>query len=224
MKRKIIGITLMLILISSSLSLRVEAGSEKNPEIEDETGECRSTIDIESVWFFEKPDEPEYLYINVKLANFKIFRIDQSFQVYFRINNKRYDVCLAKLFFIEFYELLQEINLGNRTYTFESFPIYGQVKKINSIISWKVPKSLIGNPKAGDKITDISPISVDGLYLYFREIIPMQILEKLFNIDYNDFYDSEIPILKKFYDYSQNLFNFASDWTQPNVKDYIIQY
>ncbi|MBN2603199.1 MAG: hypothetical protein JXA91_03595 [Candidatus Thermoplasmatota archaeon] len=211
MKRKIIGIILTLILISSPLTLFANAGSEKNPELEDETGERRSTIDIKSVWFFEKPDEPEYLYVNMKLANFKIFRIGQSFSVDFKINNKRYDVWLDKFFFIEFYYL-------------ETVQISGQVKKINSIISWKVPKSLIENPKAGGKITDISPSSVDGLYLRFRVIIPMQILEKWFNISYNDFYDSEIPILKKFYDYSQDVFNFAIDWTESEGKDYIIQY
>ena len=52
MKRKIVGIILMLILISSPFTLFANAGSEKNPELEDETGECRSTIDIKSVWFF----------------------------------------------------------------------------------------------------------------------------------------------------------------------------
>ena len=224
MKRKIVGITLMLVLISSSLPLCVEAGSEKNPELEDETGEVLSYVDIVSVWFFEKPDEPEYLYVNMKLANYKIFRIEQTFQVYFRINNKRYDVWLDKLLFIEFYDLLQEIYLGNKTYTFERYQISGQVKKINSIISWKVPKSLIGNPKAGDKITDIDPISVDILYLIPRVFIPMDILCKLFNIDFNDLYESEIPIIKKFNDYFQDVDNFASDWTERNGKDYIIQY
>ncbi len=218
MKRKLIGITLMLILISSPLSLCVEAGSEKNPEIEDETGECLGTIDIKSVWFFENPYEPEYLYVNMKLANYKIFRISQAFYVNFEINNKSYQLTFAKNFLlIPFCELMVYNNSHSEYYN-----IYGRAKKIGNIISWKIPKDLIGNPVVGDRITSIDASSYDLLYVGSRIIIPSIIMDKL-NISSIDLYKSGIPILRKIYDYFQDVFNFAEDYTQKG-KDYIIQY
>jgi hypothetical protein len=127
MKRKIIGITLMLILISSSFTLFANAGSEKNPELEDETGECLRTIDIKSVWFFEKPDEPEYLYVNMKLANYKIFRIGQSFSVYFKINNESNRVELMKYFFPALQYTLKHEIINDSHVTYDYNNIYAKI-------------------------------------------------------------------------------------------------
>ena len=218
MKRKIVGIILMLILISSSFALFANAGSEKNPELEDETGECLSAIDIKSVWFFEKPDEPEYLYVNMKLTNYKIFRISQAFYVNFEINNKSYQLTFAKNFLlIPFCELMVYNNSHSEYYN-----IYGRAKKIGNIISWKIPKDLIGNPVVGDHITSIYASSYDLLYFGSRVIIPSMIMDKL-NISLYDLYKSGIPILRKIYDYFQFVLNFSEDYTQEG-KDYIFQY
>ena len=223
MKRKIIGITLMLILISSSLSLSVEGGSEKNPEIEDETGECHNTIDIESVWFFENPDEPEYLYIKMKLANFKIFRISQGFHVNFRINNESFQVSLLKEFLLlSFYELTHEIRNGSQ-YKYEYYNIYGQTNKIDNTIIWKIPKELIGNPLEGDYVNNISAVTIDLMYFVSRAGIFWIILQN-FNIDFWDLYSSGIPILKKFCYYTLEIFEHSADFAESNDKDYIIQY
>ncbi len=222
MKRKIIGITLMLILISSSLSLRVEAGSEKNPEIEDETGECRSTIDIESVWFFEKQDEPEYLYVKMKIKNIKILRPQQHFYVIFEINNKRYWAHLEKDYLpIPYYEVWYEDPHVVRV------PVYGYVDKLDGIISWKIPKSEIRNPESGDRLTNIRASTTDFIYMDTRCCIPYIILKtisKIFNIDYYDLFKIKEPPIKKITSFLLDEMSYANDYVESNGTDYIIQY
>ena len=226
MKRKIVGIILMLILISSSLTLSVNAGSEENPEIEDETGECHRSIDIESAWFFEKPDEPGYLYVNMKLTNYKIFRIGlgQDFSVNFKINNESYHVTHqfpVVVYPLSYYTLTHEIR--NVSITWDDYLINGHVNKIKGIISCKVPKSLIGNPESGDLVTHISVHSFYFLYMLSRLMIPTIIMQK-FNISWYDLYVSGIPILKKFSNYFIHVFGYSMDFTGTSDKDYIIQY
>ncbi len=229
MKRKIIGITLILILISSSLSLCVEAGSEKNPELEDETGECHRSIDIKSVWFFEKPDEPEYLHVNMKLANFKIFRIFQDFRVYFQIDNETYCVKLLfpVIYPVSYYTLTHEIRNGS-SITWDDYLINGQLNKIKGIISWKIPKNLIGNPEAENFVTDIHADSLNFLYLDSRAAIPVLILDailkKIFNKSVWEFMlASELPFFHKLFLYVIEIWDYANDYVESNGKDYIFQ-
>ena len=230
MKRKIVGIILMLILISSSLSLCVEAGSEENPEIEDETGECHRSIDIESAWFFEKPDEPEYLHVNMKLANYKISRIGRDFRVYFKINNETYYVTLLfpVIYPLSYYTLTHEIRNGSRVW-YDDYFIYGHVNKINSIISWKVPKSLIGNPEAGDFVKSINADSFYTPYFLSRAGIPVVILDailkKIFNKSVWDFMlTSELPFFHKLFLYVMKILDYSYDSAESKGKDYIFQY
>lgn len=223
MKKEITGIALILILISSSLTLSVEAGSEENPEIKDETGEVLSYVDIDSVWFCENPDEPEYLYVNMKLTNYKIFRILQSFEVYFRIDNESYQVILWKYFFPKLFYTFRHITSNGWG---EDDYIYGIVNKIDSIISWKIPKSLIKDHEVGEHISDINATSIDMVYINPRLNIPTKILyfvSKIFNISYLELLTSNLSIMEKLYGYFQDVINYATDYAISD-KDYIIQY
>ena len=63
MRRKIIGILICALLITSVLPITgtVFAGDEENPEIVDIIGDTELVfLDIESAWFYEKIDEPDY--------------------------------------------------------------------------------------------------------------------------------------------------------------------
>ena len=81
MKKKIVSIFFCMLLIASVFSMTgiVIAGDEENPEIVDEEGDvfgplCYifpqkvfSFLDIVAAWFYENPDEPDYLNVAIKL-------------------------------------------------------------------------------------------------------------------------------------------------------------
>ena len=70
MSRKIIGIFVCVLLISNIIPVAVMAGDEENPEIIDELYDTDlDKLDIKSVWFYEKLNEPEYLFISMKIKN-----------------------------------------------------------------------------------------------------------------------------------------------------------
>jgi len=73
MKKKIIGIFVCTLLIATILPITgtVIAGSEEDPEIDDEVPDTGvfDYLDIISAWFFEKGDEPEYLFTQIVLNN-----------------------------------------------------------------------------------------------------------------------------------------------------------
>jgi hypothetical protein len=222
MKRKIIGITLMLILISSPLTLFANAGSEKNPELEDETGECLSCVDIMSAWFFEKPESPEYLYVKMKIKNIKILRPQQHFYVLFEINNKRYWAHLEKNYIPKsIYEVWYEDP------HVVGVPVYGYVNKLDGVISWYIPKSEIRNPEVGAHITNIRASATDFIYMDTRTCIPYIILKtisKIFNIDYYDLYKIKEPPIRNLTSYMLDKMDYANDYVESNGIDYIIQY
>ena len=63
MKKRILGIFVCMLLIITILPMTgtVMAGDEENPEIEDEAGDALGYLDVLSAWFYENPDEPNYL-------------------------------------------------------------------------------------------------------------------------------------------------------------------
>ena len=77
MQKKIVPILVSMLFIFSTISITVFAGSEEDPEIEDEIGDAFGYIDIQAVWFYEKSDEPDILYVCMKINN-ALSRIDGS--------------------------------------------------------------------------------------------------------------------------------------------------
>ena len=93
MKEKFIIILICIVFFVSIISLNVIAGDEENPEIIDNEDdwfgsfinhpirynifhaigllpmESFDFLDIKSAWFFEKSNEPDYLYTSLKLKN-----------------------------------------------------------------------------------------------------------------------------------------------------------
>ncbi len=143
---------LCFILISIMFSSIVYAIDKENPEIEDETGDAFGYIDIESVWFYEKQEEPNILYICMKIFNSSETRFQQTFAVFWSYKNIKYAISLHLGFSFDEWTkyncgIYRRKDLGytriNGSYDFD-----------NGIITWTVPKSLIGNPKEGEILTD----------------------------------------------------------------------
>ncbi len=150
MKIKIIVIFVCILLLLTIVPINVMAGSEEDPEIEDETGDAFGYIDIESVWFYEKQEEPDILYISMKIFNSSETRFQQTFAVFWSFKNIKYAVSLHLGF--SFDEWMQ-FNSG--IYRRKSYSrINGTYDFYTGVITWKIPKTNIGNPEKNDILTD----------------------------------------------------------------------
>jgi len=84
----------LMLMISITFTIGVPAGDEQNPEIEDEKGDAFGYIDIESVWFYEKPEEPDVLSVCMKINNASYTTFQQTFAVFWEYKNVKYAISL----------------------------------------------------------------------------------------------------------------------------------
>jgi hypothetical protein len=151
MRKKIMGILICMLLTTTILPMTAFAGDPENPEITDRIGDAFGYIDINSVWFFENEETPEFLFISMKINEPSRFVPQQTFAVFWTYNNIEYSCGLGvgfsfndwKRFDVVIYNDNVEIMEINGTYNLEA-----------GIITCEVPKTLIGNPQTGDVLTD----------------------------------------------------------------------
>ena len=178
MKRKIIGIFICTLLIATMLPITgtVIAGSEEDPEINDEEQEdwdiCGpfisnpylfkifsllgvfdiesfDVIDIVSAWFYECSDNPDYLYAAVKVEDLIFINQRTIYSVHWTYNGKNYGVGSHT------HSDGQQIScFGGEDRTrnlYEAECIYDLE---NNIITFKINKEFVGNPQPGEMLTD----------------------------------------------------------------------
>ena len=151
MKIKIVPILVLMLMISLSFTVVVSAGSEEDPEIEDETGDAFGYIDVESVWFYEKQEEPDVLYVCMKIHNASYTTFQQTFAVFWEYKNVKYAISLHLGFSFKNWSKYNSGIKGGRDYIHT--PIEGDYDFDTGIITWKVPKENIGNPEKDDVLT-----------------------------------------------------------------------
>jgi hypothetical protein len=155
MNIKIIGIFVCALLISNIIPVAVMAGDEKNPEITDEEeNDVQDNLNIISAWFFEKEEEPGYLYTALKLKNIDTLKLKQHLVVIWEHNGVH---CSAGLY------IGYDLNLwcayeggnGHGLWFNEHYQrIEGEFDEETGIIICKTPKSIINNPEKGDVLTN----------------------------------------------------------------------
>jgi len=139
-------------------------------EITDIIGDTNlGLLDIESAWFYEKQDEPEYLFTALKIKDLK-----ESFNAVFSIrwmyNNEEYVSGLDTFFYRE---KVFRCGLPQRASyrQWKNMPeCEGNLDLEKGIITWRILKSNIGNPVKGDIITKTRANAVPGFpisFLYF---------------------------------------------------------
>jgi hypothetical protein len=132
------------------------AGDEENPEISDEMGDAFGNIDINSVWFSEKVEEPDSLFVNMKINNMQLNKIQQTFAVFWQYNDIQYACGLfigLHIFGWELWTSGEYINSapgGGPNYVDIDKGTYDQE---TGIITWKIPKEIIGDPNPDDILT-----------------------------------------------------------------------
>lgn len=177
MKKIIIFSIIAMLIVTMPLSTYVSAGNEEDPEIVDETNdlfgifalkpnvynfftklkifnmESFDFMDITSAWFYENPDEPDYLYTAIKLKNLELINQRTIYAMHWEFNNKNYAVGVhvfsngeTKGFFA-----------GE---TFGIFNRYGPNHNAsgifdieNDVVLFEISKDVIGNPEPGDILT-----------------------------------------------------------------------
>jgi hypothetical protein len=191
MLKKILTILIGMLFILTVISMNVFAGSEEDPEITDIVGDTNlGLLDIESAWFYEKPDEPEYLFTALKIKY-----LSESFNAVFSIrwehDGEEYVSGLDTFYYRE--KVFRSGLPQRASYRqWKSMPECEGILDIETgIITWKILKSNIGNPKQGDILTHTRAHAVPGFpisYLYFftghdyRDFAPDNIRE--YGIDY----------------------------------------
>jgi hypothetical protein len=153
MGKKIVCIFVCMLLIITLLPISVIAGDKTNPEISDKTGDARTIIDIQKAWFFEDPTTLEYLYVIIQVAFLQPkYPGTLLNDVYWMMNNVNYYVGGGLGIYLSgiINPLYVAVGIvGTNTLT----DITGFLDFKNNTITCKIPKSLIGNPHAGDVLT-----------------------------------------------------------------------
>jgi len=210
MKNRIFGIFICMLLVATTLSTIVMAGDKENPEITDDMGDAFGNIDINSVWFWEESEEPDFLFVSMKINQPNLNKIQQTFAVFWEYNEKIYACGLflgLHLLGLESWTAGEYINRAPG-----GGPNYleidkGTYDKSTGIITWKIPKDIIGDPEPDDVLTKtwsnaFQRYGLLGLVGFSRPLI-----EVLFNLLFKN-----------------SLWDCAPNHSDEYGLDYIIQY
>lgn len=137
-------------MISISFTLVVSAGDEEDPEILDEEDtDVFNYLDVVSAWFFEKEEEPEYLFTALKMNEISLYFFKQHLTVHWKHNG----VKCASGMHIGYGDPWFDFSAGyGHGWWFEEHyqRIEGEYNEETGIIICKIPKSIINNPQKGD--------------------------------------------------------------------------
>ncbi len=162
MKKKNTGFLMCMLLTITILPLTTLAGDPENPEIKDELDDTYlPSLDIESAWFYEKSDEPEYLYTALKVKSINL-KANAVLSIRWSYDGKEYVSGFDTYIFQE--DVFRSGDPKRATYwQWKNMPeCEGIADQTTNIITWKVLKSNIGNPEKGDVLTHTRAAAVPG--------------------------------------------------------------
>ena len=152
MKKLIVIQICIMLIITTIISITgiVTAGSEEDPEIIDETdSNVVNYLDVISAWFFEREEEPDYLYTALKIKKISPYHPKQHLTVHWEYNGIP---CASGM----------HIGYGNPWFDFSAGyghglwfkehyqEITGEYDEETGIIICKIPKNIINDPQKGD--------------------------------------------------------------------------
>lgn len=149
-KKRIISILLIMLMISVTFSMSISAGSEEDPEIVDESdSDVVGYLDVISAWFYEKEDEPEYLFTALKMNEINPYHLKQHLVVHWKLNG----IKCASSMHIGYGKPWFDFSAGyGHGWWFQEHyqRIEGEYDEETGIITCKIPKNIIKNPQKGD--------------------------------------------------------------------------
>lgn len=162
MKKKTITVLLSILFIAVLLAMNIPAGSIDDPEIVDEEDNVFDYIDALSAWFHEDANEPEYLFVTMKLVDLSD-HIGTVYAIHWEYNKIHYDVGLHNG---RIFPRLTEKRWSCHYY--KQHPIFfwretlvdtwnestnNGIFDINeNTVTWKIHKQCVGNPQPGETL------------------------------------------------------------------------
>jgi len=154
MKKKIISILICTLFITS---INAIAGNMNDPEITDAAGDAFGYLDIDSVWFYEEEDNPDFLFVAMKINEPSYNKFQQTFAVFWKYGDKQYACGLHLGFDIkENWERYTAGEYDNRAPSVGSknYNINGTYSISEGVILWEIPKEYIGGPEKDDVLAN----------------------------------------------------------------------
>lgn len=157
MKKKLVGIFVcMTLLITVFQVTGIVFAGENGPEIEDKSGDAFGYLDIDSVWFEEDIDNPDYLFVSMKINKPSKYKLQQTFAVFWKYDGKQYACGLHLNFIPGPWEKYSAGEYDNNAPG--GGPLYddaeGSYSTDTGIITLKIRKDSIGNPQEGEILTE----------------------------------------------------------------------
>jgi hypothetical protein len=200
--KKILPFLIIGILVFSSIEA-VAAQEENNtnheplqdPEIVDDVGDTPlGLLDIEAAWFYEQANEPDYLFTAMKIHMIKE-NYNAVFSIRWSYDGKDY-AAGVNTFYLR--DTIFRSGLPKRAtyWQWNHMPKCEGILDIEErVITWKIPKSSIGDPQPGEVLTNTKANAVPGF--------PLSFLYFVMQLDYRD---------------------FAPDNVEEYGHDYVVQY
>jgi len=179
MKKKIVGLFVCMLLTTTILPITALAGDPENPEIEDDLNDTYLPfLDIVSAWFYEKADEPEYLYTALKVQSINL-KANAGLSIRWSYDGKEYVSGFDTYIFQDDVYRSGDPKRASHWQWIHMPECDGTVDRTTNIITWKILKSNIGNPEQGDVLTNTRAAAVPSGYSSFIYFFT--------NRDYRDF-------------------------------------
>ena len=159
------------LLVASMFPTGIMADNSDSPELEDRIGDAKlfgifgfllqfplKHVDIVSAWFHEDGNNPDYLYVSLELRDLKekTGTLEAIYVVGWSNDNHHFLTGLSVFpggaggrhvgVSMDEDDVIDEYIVCDGTYDSE-----------NNIITWEVPKDVVGNPQPGDVLKDINP-------------------------------------------------------------------
>jgi len=166
--KKISSLIICIMLTLPILSFVVSAGDEENPEIEDPEkdvllfgiyrlpilGKLFKHFDIISTWFHEDSNEPDLLYITMKVKSYKPPNKMAFYSVFWYYNNTQY---AAVIITVRGEDTYSGIQIDENTY----IPVedFYTINKDENKITFAIPKDVIGDPEPGETLNNPSALA-----------------------------------------------------------------
>jgi hypothetical protein len=148
-----------MLFILTILSVNVFAGSEEDPEILDEEDDAVfDYLDIISAWFYEKEEEPDYLYTALKIKEINQMKFKQHLTVHWTHNGVECASGLHIGYGIPWFSF--GAGYGHGWWFQEHYQdVEGEYDLETGIIICKIPKNIINNPQKGDVLTNTKALT-----------------------------------------------------------------
>lgn len=104
-------------------------------------------LDIESAWFTENPDEPDYIYASIKFVDLTMRKWHTIYSIIWEYNEDIYFVSVH-------YREYGTVSTYSATHGENSKIITGSFDVENNIITFIIPKNTINNPQPGEILTN----------------------------------------------------------------------